>query len=523
MPFHYKALIIVIVVTTIMFALARPVLGTLIAPEDYARRRNVWLALTIAAFVLPSFWLFIVVAAVLLAWAGTKDSNPVALYMFLLLAVPPLQEYMTGFGLVNIVISFDHLRVLSLVVLLPLAVRMWLRRHEDRQTLAPVKALTVAHVLLFGYLLLGFGLRFPYLSATANLRVVVETSIDVLIPYFVIVYYCRSRETLSDAMASFVLTMIVLAPLAMIEIARGWVLYQGIEERWGDSSMIRYITRGDFLRAQVTSGNSIVLGNAFAVALGFWLYLQSRIPSALGRWLGMTAIVGGLAATLARGPWIGALLTLIVYQALGPNAGRRTMKTIALLLVVAGGTLLSPYADKVVQFLPFVGDLNLEAIDYRQRLAEVSWRLVQQNPFFGTPFYMSYMEELRQGQGIIDIVNTYAGVALSSGLVGLALFSGFFVVVTLTCIRTLRTYAPIDPDYSLLGAGLSASLIGALLIIATVSYYLTIPSILYGLAGLMAAYARLGRSERSAGLAEVGGPVTRILEDVPRYSSRWRA
>ena len=77
MPFHYKALIIVIVITTIMFALARPVLGTLIAPEDYARRRNVWLALTIAAFVLPSFWLFIVVAAVLLAWAGTKDSNQI--------------------------------------------------------------------------------------------------------------------------------------------------------------------------------------------------------------------------------------------------------------------------------------------------------------------------------------------------------------------------------------------------------------------------------------------------------------
>ena len=520
MPFHYKALILVMVITTIMFALARPVLGTLIAPEDYARRRNVWLALTVAAFVLPSFWLFIAVAALVLAWAGMKDSNPVALYMSLLLAVPPIQEYMTGLGPVKNIISFDHLRLLSLVVLLPLGVRMWLRRREDDQTLAPIKALTVAHVLLFGYLLLQFGLRFPYLSVTANLRSLVETSIDVLIPYFVIVYHCRTRETLSDAMASFALTMIVLAPLAMVESVKGGLLYQGIEDRWGTSAMIQYMTRGDFLRAQVTSGNSIVLGYAFAVALGFWLYLQSRIPSAAGRWMGTAAIVGGLAAALARGPWVGALVTLVVYQALGPNAGRRTIKTVALLVVVAGVTLVSPYADKIVQFLPFAGDVNSETIGYRQHLAEVSWRLVQENPFFGTPFYMAYMEELRQGQGIIDIVNTYAGVALSSGLVGLALFSGFFLVVTLACIQTLRTYAPIDPDFSLLGAGLSASLIGALLIIATTSYYLSIPSILYGLAGLMAAYVRLSRSQRSADLPEGRGPFTQQLEDVPRYSSR---
>ena len=231
-------------------------------------------------------------------------------------------------------------------------------------------------------------------------------------------------------------------------------------------------------------------------------------------------IFTGLAAALARGPWVGALVTLVVYQALGPNAGRRTIKTVAMLLVVAGVTLISPYADKIVQFLPFAGDVNSETIGYRQRLAEVSWRLVQQNPFFGTPFYMAYMEELRQGQGIIDIVNTYAGVALSSGLVGLALFSGFFVVMTLTCIQTLRTYASVDPDFSLLGAGLSASLIGALLIIATTSYYLSIPSILYGLAGLMAAYVRLGKIQHWADLPEARGPVTQILEDVPRYSPR---
>ena len=35
------------------------------------------------------------------------------------------------------------------------------------------------------------------------------------------------------------------------------------------------------------------------------------------------------------------------------------------------------------------------------------------------------MEDLRQGEGIIDLVNTYLGVALSYGVIGLFFFLSF--------------------------------------------------------------------------------------------------
>ena len=50
MSSHYKAFLLVIVVTLVSFAATRAVFAPLMGAENFARRRNVWLALT----VLPS-------------------------------------------------------------------------------------------------------------------------------------------------------------------------------------------------------------------------------------------------------------------------------------------------------------------------------------------------------------------------------------------------------------------------------------------------------------------------------------
>jgi len=290
------------------------------------------------------------------------------------------------------------------------------------------------------------------------------------------------------------LSLIVLVPLALSEFVRGWILYAGLEERWGTDPMLGYLMRGDYLRAQVTAGHSIVLGYAMAIALGFWLFLQSLVASRGWRWLALLTLLVGLVVTLARGPWLGALLVVLSFFALGPNGLSRSIKAIAALVVVGGIVLASPYADKVIAFLPFVGNLNEETIGYRQRLAEVTWLLVQQNPVLGTPYFSNYMEELRQGQGIIDIVNTYAVIALGYGLVGLGLFVGVFGLLAMKCIKAARRLLDVDPAFSMMGASLVACILGNLLIIATASNYLSIPYLYFALAGLTAAYLRLSET-----------------------------
>jgi len=342
----------------------------------------------------------------------------------------------------------------------------------------------------------------PYQAISASMRSVVELTITTLLPYFVVSRAIESREQLVDAMACFVLTVVVLIPLAVIETLRGWVLYVGIETRWEGPHMFANLMRGDLLRAQVSTGHSLVFGFALAVALGMWSFLQSRVDSRNYRSLALLTLITGLVAALARGPWMGALLIIILYAAMGPNASRRMAQTITVLVVVAGVTLASPYADKVLDYLPFVGTIDSANSTYRQQLATISWQLIQQNPVFGSPFYIRYMEELRQGEGIIDLVNSYAGLALSYGLLGAGLFVSFFLVIGWRCFREVRRFATFDRDMSLIGASLLACMMGMLFMIAGVSYYLSIPYVHLAVAGLMVAYVRIAHQYEPADFAQ---------------------
>ena len=495
MSSHYKAFLLVIVVTLVSFAATRAVFAPLMGAENFARRRNAWLALTVLAFLTPSFWLYALLGGLVIAYATSKDDNPGALYLMLLLAVPPLSYTISGLGFINQLFQLDHLRLLSLACLLPVAVRLANAANARYRQPDPSRKShwSVADGLVVAYVVLQLLILMPYESVTASMRRSFLLSIDILLPYYVLSRSCSSPHKIQDAMASFALAMVVLTPLALFESFKGWLLYSGIEEEWGYTNLISYLRRDDLLRAQVSGGQAIVFGNAAAVALGFWLFLQSRIPSRTLAWIGGLALAATLAATISRGPWVGAALTVVAFLLIGPGAAGRTAKALALTLAVGGVLAMTPWGEKIVYYLPFVGTGDEGSVTYRQRLAEISWNLVMQQPFFGVPGFISYMEEMRTGEGIIDLVNTYATIALSFGLTGLALFAGVFIDVLVRCLRTLRSLAQSAPEMSLMGSSLFATTLGALLIIATVSNYLSIPYLYWSLAGLCAAYARMGR------------------------------
>ena len=168
---NYKAFIVVILLTVGAFALARPVFTRWMSPADFALRRNVWLAVTTAVFVMPSFWLYMAVAGIIIAFAAKRDTNPAALYLFLLLVIPPLQADLPTFGLVNAVFPLTHFRLLSLVLLIPAALRLHRDGREPRpQGEAPARRLQAADALLFLFVALQFVLFLPYESVTNSMR-----------------------------------------------------------------------------------------------------------------------------------------------------------------------------------------------------------------------------------------------------------------------------------------------------------------------------------------------------------------
>jgi O-antigen ligase len=131
---------------------------------------------------------------------------------------------------------------------------------------------------------------------------------------------------------------------------------------------------------------------------------------------------------------------------------------------------------------------------YRHRLAERGWEVVLAHPFFGDQFPWPEMEDLRQGEGIIDIVNTYLGVALNYGFIGLFCFLSFILLGMTRAYARAKELSHSDPDLALLGTSLTACIVGALIIIDSSSFILGVEKMFYVLAGLTTAYARLARS-----------------------------
>src|SRR5450631_3979799 len=131
MPVSIKALIVILAIATVVFRLGKPIALIFSNESDFSRRRNVWFVLTIVGFLSPNFWLFGLIAAPLLVWAGRKDTNPIALYLILLHVVPPIPIDIPVVGIRHL-FTLDNFRLLSFCVLIPAWWRLKKLKKEPR-------------------------------------------------------------------------------------------------------------------------------------------------------------------------------------------------------------------------------------------------------------------------------------------------------------------------------------------------------------------------------------------------------
>jgi O-antigen ligase len=286
-----------------------------------------------------------------------------------------------------------------------------------------------------------------------------------------------------------------MASIAIFENMRHWLLYIEVEGDWGISlSHSAWLTRGDELRAQASAGHSLSLGFLLAVGFGLWLYLKSHVQRGIRR-IGVTLLLcGGLYASFSRGPWLGAVTAYFAYFAAGPRAASRLVKGGLVIVAAALLVLVSPIGDQILNVLPVFGNTPDANIIYRQHLAERGWEIVSAHPFFGNQNPWPEMEDLRQGEGFIDIVNTYLGVALNYGLIGLFCFLSFILLGIAKVYARTRVLVHSDPELALFGASLIACIVAALEMIYSNSFNLGVEKMFYVLAGMATAYARLGVS-----------------------------
>ncbi len=507
MPEHIRSLAYIVLLALIAFFFAKKITASMVSEQQFNRWRNTWIALTFIAFLASNFWVYAILSALLLWFVGKRERNAFALFFVLLFALPRISNPIPGMGIVNFLFNIDYVGILSLTVLLP----AYLSLRSERDT---TPFLTYwADRLLLAYMLLDMALLMRDTTVTDAMRAGVSSFTDIFLPYYVASRGIKTLQQFKEVLAAFVIAAMVAAMLAMFEYSRFWLLYANLKNYLGVAwEMGGYLGRGDSLRALASLGQPIALGYIMVIALGFYIFLSHLIKDKWLKFLGLIIILGGLYAPLSRGPWIGAILLIFMYIVFSPKAIKRlTVMGVATLIAIPIIASM-PIGKKVINMLPFVGKVDAENVDYRVRLLDAAYTVFNRYPFFGSVKYRGELADLGmvQGEGIVDVVNTYLDVVLEYGLVGLALYLGFFAITIFTIISGITRIQDKQSDIHLLGRVLLANQIAILITITSVSSILVIPVVYWAVAGLAFSYLHISKGVAIVKVDVHALPITRL-------------
>lgn len=506
-----KALVLVLIFTGAgFFFFQRPFAAILGAPT-VTRWRNLWIAVTIALFLIPNFWLFVLAMTLIIIAMMRNDPLKPAIYFLLLFSVPAFGDAIPGFAGINKFIMVTPMTVLNLVILFPLLLSATAMKKPG-----PGGGGSDLFFYLYAGLIITLSVRAP--TFTHMLRSAIESAI-FLAPIYLV--FSRAPKTLDDIRtisAAFTLSALLLAIVCIPEFFRNWHLYVGASEQWFGARAFTYTMREGHLRTSSAVTDPIVWGTICMTAIGLGLALFTEKFTRTYRNLAFGLLLFGLIVTFSRGPWIGAIATAGVFFLLSPRAPQRLMQFGAAGLAAFVISLATPFGRTVVSLLPFVGDSATETISYRTQLLEAAREVMAENPILGTSDYLENPKfaALRQGQGIIDIVNSYLEIGLKSGFVGLALFIGFFASVLLSLWGAMRRARRHDAELFLYCRAYFAVLVGMLLTIFTTSSVLQIPYVYWALGGIAIALVRIERARFDNPQGRAEDPVA-ITPAAPKF------
>jgi O-antigen ligase len=488
MPEHIRALIVILTLATIGFAIAKKIFQAELIEREFSAWRNTWFVATVVAFLSGNFWIYIFITAIYTHFVIKKIDNKITLFFILLFVIPPVGQSIPGLGLVNYLVTIDQLRFVSLIILTPIAIQL----ARNNKFSFP-KISTDFCILIYVIVLVSLELRDT--TFTDAMRKAFYTYTDILLPYYVASRGVKNIKQMKMIAVAFVTVAIVIAFIAVFEHIKGWLLYRSIQGILGFSRNDQVLLRSGSIRSIASLLQPIVLGYFMCIALGLYLFVSNSIERKNLKRIGFIILLLGLYAPVSRGPWVGAMLMVLVFLGLGPFALKK-LSTVAFFAILLLPTLtIIPGGEKYLNLIPFVGETEKTTITYRQDLYKNSMIVIDRNPLFGSTNYILEPEmQALKINGIIDIVNTYIQIALETGYVGLCFFIFSFIFTIKMALKQIKRLKDKNSEYNLLLRSTVSILIGIMATIATVSSIGAVSLLYWTMLGLCVASCQITKN-----------------------------
>ena len=131
MPEYIRALVVIFFLALIGFFFVRKIVQEDVSAKEFNTWKKIWLLVLIAAFLGHDFWIYVLLSSILVLKLTKNASNKMALYFILLFIIPPVERGIPGFGLINYLFNLSHIRLMSILVLLPAALAI---SHKNKFT-----------------------------------------------------------------------------------------------------------------------------------------------------------------------------------------------------------------------------------------------------------------------------------------------------------------------------------------------------------------------------------------------------
>lgn len=373
------------------------------------------LGLPCAAWLAPNIWFLLAVMLVSIPLLARKPGEVAGMYLFALLLLPGLDQSLAA----------GSIKLFEFGVHDALAVGAGLRL-----ILRPGKA-KIPPTLDFpamALILLIVAATARETSMTNFIRVLINGALDFALPYYIISRSIKNYQDVKILISYIVASSVIISVVLTYEVNSSWPIYNILYEYYKIDMQLMVKFRGGMLRA----GGPFLESTSIAMVLTFcflaaWLS-RPMFRSSFHYVATLGVLMIGLAAPQSRGAWIGLLVGMLaadIYRRqMGIALRRMAIVGVAGFIVVA----LAPMSPDMSETLGLSGG-STKTVDYRERLLERGMEEFWTSPIFGysTPQISVRLADLRQGEGIIDFVNTYIYFALVSGIIGLLIFVGAFL------------------------------------------------------------------------------------------------